>query len=36
MNLIGGTKVLDVLDYEDIEEMVLDILYKNSETECSV
>ena len=36
MNLIGGTKVLDVLDYEDIEEIVLGILYKDSETASAI
>lgn len=36
INLIGGTKVLDVLDYEDIEEIVLEILYKDNTTESSV
>lgn len=36
INLIGGTKVLDVLDYEDIEEIILRILYKDSETESAI
>ena len=36
MNLMGGTKVLDVLDYEDIEEIVLGILYKDSETASAI
>lgn len=30
INLIGGTKVLDILDFEDVEEMVLNILNNES------